>query len=183
MKITILHKADVVASEWDGGKTYEYFIYPPESNYSERNFLFRISSASIDKVPSQFTRFENYQRYLVMLDNSLELVRNGNTERYEKHELFTFDSNDAIVSSSLGTDFNIMVAKAVEETVSVKTEGSYQFNNDFLGMFALEDQEVLINNIKIKLKALDVLLLEYLNKSEVNVGMFKSLIIFGINFK
>ena len=170
MKITILHKSDVVASEWDGGKTYEYFIYPPESNYSERNFLFRISSASIDKVPSQFTRFENYQRYLVMLDNSLELVRNGNTERYEKHELFTFDSNDAIVSSSLGTDFNLMVCNKYSRTKLEVSKGNLKTSQQFILCFALTDMIFYLDNDEISLRKNDLLVVHNMERNLISTN-------------
>jgi|GEM_PF-4624318 len=49
MKIIKIDKKELTANEWDGGKTYENFIYPPEAKYSESNFLFQVSSATIEK--------------------------------------------------------------------------------------------------------------------------------------
>lgn len=73
MNIRLLPKKDSKASIWSGGLTYEYMIYPEIANYTDRDFLFRISSATIEKVPSEFTQFKGYYRYLVMLDNSLDI--------------------------------------------------------------------------------------------------------------
>ena len=69
MNIHLLPKKDSKASIWSGGLTYEYMIYPETANYTNRDFVFRISSATIEKVPSEFTKFKGYHRYLVMLDN------------------------------------------------------------------------------------------------------------------
>lgn len=69
MKITKISKDTLIPTIWDGGETFEYYIYPENALYANRDFLFRISAATITKVPSTFTKFKNYQRFLVMLDN------------------------------------------------------------------------------------------------------------------
>lgn len=66
-----------------------------------------------------FTRFDGYQRFLLMLDNDLEIQRNGIIERYQKHEILKFDSSDDVESYSLGMDFNLMIKKEIEN-VSLK---------------------------------------------------------------
>lgn len=181
MKITKIAKADLIANEWDGGKTYEYFIYPPEAKYSERNFLFRISSASIDKVPSQFTRFENYKRYLVMLDNSLEIIRNGRAEQYEKHELFTFDSNDTITSSSVGNDFNLMVQKDVESELLLVKEKST--NTRYIALFALQFCELCIEKERLKLETYDLIIIENTNRQSIEITSSETLLCMSIEIK
>lgn len=181
MKITKIAKADLMANEWDGGKTYEYFIYPPQTNYAERNFLFRISSASIDKVPSQFTRFENYKRYLVMLDNSLEIIRNGSTERYEKHELFTFDSNDTITSSSVGNDFNLMVQKDVESELLLVKEKST--NARYIALFALQSVEMSIDKERLELETYDLILIENTDRQSIEITSSEILLCISIEIE
>ena len=181
MKISKIAKAELMASEWDGGKTYEYFIYPPQANYAERNFMFRISSASIDKVPSQFTRFENYKRYLVMLDNSLEIIRNGSTERYEKHELFTFDSNDTITSSSEGNDFNLMVQKDVESELFVVKEK--KTNAQYIALFALQFSELSVDNEHLELDTHDLILIENTDRQSVEITSSESLLFMSLEIE
>lgn len=76
MNILLLYKKDSKASIWSGGLTYEYMIHPKTANYADRDFVFRISSATIEEVPSKFTKFKSYHRYLVMLDNCLDVEVN-----------------------------------------------------------------------------------------------------------
>jgi environmental stress-induced protein Ves len=85
MNIRLFPKKDCTASLWNGGLTYEYLIYPETANYSDRDFTFRISSATIEKVPSEFTKFKGYYRYLVMLDNGLHIEVNKEKKVYQKY--------------------------------------------------------------------------------------------------
>lgn len=131
---------------WDGGRTYQYFIYPEDARYERRDFDFRISSATIEKIPSDFTRFPGYHRHLMMLDNELEVIRNGQQERYEKQEIFKFDSADKVQSFSFGNDFNLMISKA-SEVFSLKiTEGEISGNKGLAFVFALDAVLLRINN-------------------------------------
>ena len=108
MEIKIFKKEEIIPGIWEGGKTWELFIWPPDKKYKNRDFDFRLSTASIEKSPSDFTRFEGYQRYLIMIDNDLNIIRNEEMEHYKKNEVFEFDSSDEIKSFSVGNDFNLM---------------------------------------------------------------------------
>ena len=183
MKITHLSKNKLVPAIWDGGETFEYFIYPAKSSYAKRDFLFRISSANIAKVPSDFTRFEKYQRFLVMLDNDLELVRNGKNEHYKENEVFTFCSNDEIVSQSLGNDFNLMVRN---ENVSANvffTKDSQNLNNDFLFVFAKNETEIILNEQRFSINPFDLLLIENNENKSVQFGANQNVILGCLNLK
>lgn len=160
MNYSILKKKNIQPGIWDGGKTFEYFIYPENSTYSERDFLFRISSASIDKVPSDFTRFSGFQRYLLMLDGFLEIIHNGSEEVYSEEEIFEFDSDDSIVSKSSGSDFNLMVAKSVHfSSVEILSE-TKEINSGFIFLFAINQTEISLENQKIHLEENDLLIIE-----------------------
>lgn len=169
MKITRISKNNIKANSWDGGKTYEYYIYPPESNYSERNFLFRISAASIEKVPSHFTKFKNFNRFLVMLDNDLNIQRNGIEEHYLQQEIFTFDSNDEIISYAKGNDFNLMVHKDINEVKVFVLNNTICSQHSFQFLFAKEESQVKINHQQILLKVNDLLIIENKDKEEVEI--------------
>lgn len=167
MTYFIISKKNLNASVWDGGKTFEYFIYPPEATYAKRDFLFRISTATIEKTPSNFTQFENYQRFLVMLDNDLNIQRNGKKERYKKEEVFSFDSNDEIISQTLGNDFNLMIDK---ERLSAKVfflNAEIQSKHSIIFLFSLTDVRIKINNKRVDLKKDDLILIE--NKDQLEV--------------
>ncbi|MCD0466495.1 HutD family protein [Flavobacterium sp. ENC] len=85
MNLRLFSKKETTASVWSGGLTYEYMIYPETARYSDRDFVFRVSSAVIEEVPSAFSKFKGYNRYLVMLDNSLPIEINKEKKVYEKY--------------------------------------------------------------------------------------------------
>lgn len=160
MKHFIISKNSLQPSVWDGGKTYECFIYPPETTYAKRDFLFRISAASIEKIPSHFTRFENYQRFLVMLDNDLRIQRNSKKEHFKKEEIFSFDSNDEIISQTLGNDFNLMVAKEKVTASVYLAKKDMQLKSSFLLFFALHEVQIKVNQNGFLLNPNDLLVIE-----------------------
>lgn len=169
MKYIKISKQHISPSIWDGGKTYEYFIYPPDKTYANRDFLFRISGASIEKKPSVFTRFENFQRFLVMLDNDLNISRNNNAEHYSQQDVFVFDSNDEIISQSLGNDFNVMVSKSITfSKVEILTETNNSIA-DFILVFAKVETEIQLNNQKITLEKNDLLVIENADQQEISI--------------
>ena len=55
MEITAISRKDATTSNWSGGSTTEFYIYPPQSSYSQRDFAIRISSATVDVESSEFT--------------------------------------------------------------------------------------------------------------------------------
>ncbi|MCO5286897.1 MAG: HutD family protein [Chitinophagaceae bacterium] len=113
MKIRHIRKERIQPGAWQGGQTFQLCISPESANYQNKDFEFRISTATIEVCPSAFTKFSGYNRYIVMLDNDLRIERNGKREHYERMSLFTFDSSDTIVSFSTGQDFNFMIRKGL----------------------------------------------------------------------
>ena len=172
MNITIISKNDITPSIWDGGKTYEYFISPADSSYSNRDFDFRISSATIEKTPSDFTNFKGYHRFLVMLDNDLSIKRNNIDEHYSKHEIFEFDSADKIQSFSLGNDFNLMVRNGSKPfDLKVKSLDN-TYKNKMIFAFAIQETILTINQQEVKLNENDLLLID--NEQNEAIAWFSS---------
>ena len=176
-----ISKQNTIPSKWDGGLTYEYFIYPQESNYSDRNFDFRISSATIEKIPSHFTHFSGYFRYLVMLENSLNIFRNKTNESFAKHEVFKFDSNENIVSNSLGDDFNLMISNRFSDHDLILFEVNAIINSDWIILFSLSENVVSIDNMEHKLIANDCILIENYEKVNVEISTLTKIILATIN--
>lgn len=168
MQIQIIKKKDIFPSDWDGGKTYQYCIYPSGANYKDKNFDFRISSASIIKVPSDFTRFQGYRRFLVMLDNDLKISRNGQEEHYAQQEIFTFDSSDKITSASSGNDFNLMVKKNIPE-VSIKIlSGAVASKERFIFLFALVPASIKTGGRSQRLNSFDCMFITNEEKRQLD---------------
>jgi environmental stress-induced protein Ves len=95
---------------WASGTSTEIFIYPPHGSFADRNFLFRISTATVEAEASTFTFFEGITRHLMILKGELELIHEG---RYTKHlkpfEQDTFSGEWPTRSKGKVTDFNLML--------------------------------------------------------------------------
>ncbi len=176
MEIIQISKNLLMPTVWGGGTTFEYFIYPQTASYAKRDFLFRISGATIDKVPSNFTRFKNYRRFLVMLDDNLHLMRNGIEESYTSDEIFKFDSNDEIVSYTKGNDFNLMVSNHVGKAEVLFLKDSTQLSEPFVFLFAKTGTILIVNNEEVHLKSEDLLIIENKEKNILNIRADKTVI-------
>ncbi len=133
----IHHFQDAVTSTWSGGKTMELFIYPQNSLFSQRNFDFRISSATIDVENSDFTSLPNYNRLLAILEGKLEIIHEG---KYSKL-LQQFENDEfhgSWETSSIGKvrDFNVIYSddfkiqfsyQIVKENFKLTKNGSFLF--------------------------------------------------------
>ena len=95
---------------WASGTSTEIFIYPSDGSFAERNFRFRISTATVEAEESNFTFFEGITRHLMILKGELELIHEG---RYSKHlkpfEQDTFSGEWNTRSKGKVTDFNLML--------------------------------------------------------------------------
>ena len=112
MKTYLYKEENYSISNWSGGKTKELAIYPKDQKYIDRDFIWRLSSATVDLEESDFTRLPDYDRVLMVLDGEVVLEYNG--ERVAKLKTLEQDSFDgAWKTKSFGkiTDFNLMVRK------------------------------------------------------------------------
>ncbi|PVX50854.1 HutD protein [Balneicella halophila] len=97
-------------SEWAGGSTTELFIYPPNSDYLDRNFLFRLSSATVETDKSVFSDLSGYKRYIAPLEGRLNISHDEkNFKSLAINELYTFDGAIKTVSTGKCRDFNFML--------------------------------------------------------------------------
>ncbi len=120
MKICITHKEDYPVSCWSGGKTTQLCIYPQESEYSKRNFLFRLSSATVECERSEFTALPGVSRIIMPLEGSLHLFYEGHGERMlAPYEQDSFDGGWNTVSIGQATDFNLMLREGAKGEILV----------------------------------------------------------------
>ncbi len=115
MKYTLYKKESYKESRWMGGTTTEFAIYPETSKYIDRNFVWRISSATIDTDESTFSKLPDHDRVLMVLDGEVVLSYEGQrVARLKALEQDRFDG--AWLTKSFGkiTDFNLMVRKGCE---------------------------------------------------------------------
>lgn len=109
--IRILNEEDFKTSAWSGGKTTELFIYPEDSNYNERNFKMRISSATVELNQSQFTKLEGVNRFITPLNDTLRLTHDElEFENLQPFQVYEFDGGIDTISYGKVKDFNLMLA-------------------------------------------------------------------------
>jgi len=116
-------------NRWSGGITTELFIFPADASYAERNFGFRISTATVEAAVSEFTSLPGFHRILMVLEGNLKMEHDTGAELREV-ELGAFDQSafeGEWKTTGFGevTDFNVMFTDAYEaaiETISLSAE-------------------------------------------------------------
>ena len=165
MHLRTFSKKELIPAVWSGGLTYEYVISPLNAEYNTRNFIFRISSATIDQIPSEFTAFKGFHRYLVMLDNTLTVTINGEQQVYQKDEIMQFASCDTVISYSKGTDFNWMISDKIKNHGMKITKEQQNISDSIIILFALSATTVKVMGIEHIIELHDLLVVEN-NKKE-----------------
>ena len=116
----IFRSNDHITTSWSGGSTTELCIYPFESSYAERNFLFRLSTATVETESSDFTPLAGFNRVLMVLNGSMELVH----EQHHSILLNQFDTDTfegAWQTKSKGKcrDFNLIMKSGISGKLEV----------------------------------------------------------------
>lgn len=106
------NKSDYNTSTWSGGTTTEIRIMPEDSRYADREFLWRLSSATVEVEESTFTALPDYDRLIMMLEGEMDLCHNhGPWIHLAEFEPHAFDGGDETLSKGKVVDFNLMLRK------------------------------------------------------------------------
>lgn len=184
MKTTLIRKDDVITSKWAGGESSQYFIYPLNSSYADRNFSFRLSMAeSYSEEEAKYSNLENYTRHLIMLEGKAHVFHKDHydllMEPY-KH-IDVFDGGWESSASGKVTDFNMMLSKdfhgkmtVVENDGILKNEFCREYNKtfDFNAFYCGKGEAVfeVSTGEKIEISEGDMAILENMeNDVEINV--------------
>jgi environmental stress-induced protein Ves len=112
MKQTYYPARHFQAKAWANGTTTELIKYPTDSDFLKRDFIFRISTATVEAEESTFSDFSGLTRILMILEGSLSLIHEG---RYQKdlnpYDQDTFDGSWSTRSIGKVRDFNVMFNK------------------------------------------------------------------------
>lgn len=127
MEISLIKEASYKISIWSGGRTKELYIYPKESSYAKRDFIFRISSATIEEEESKFTNLQGINRFITTLDNEIILKHNGVEEiNLKPYEVYEFSGDISTESGGIAEDFNLMVKEGIPSQMeSLKIDGNF----------------------------------------------------------
>ncbi|MGB9666633.1 MAG: HutD family protein [Candidatus Cryosericum sp.] len=108
----LLRRAAQKAIGWSGGTTTEIAIYPADSAYSRRDFLWRASSATVEADESEFTSLPGFWRLIMVLEGELQLEHAGHHRaRLLPFEQDAFDGAWITRSRGKARDFNLMLAE------------------------------------------------------------------------
>lgn len=109
MKFKILKENDFTTTKWSGGDTTQLYIYPQEGNYVKRDFMFRLSTATVTDEKSAFTKLSGVSRKLMVLSGEMKLEHKGRYSKVLKEfEQDSFMGNWDTVSYGKVVDFNLM---------------------------------------------------------------------------
>ena len=113
MKIKLYKHENYNTSSWSGGETRELAIYPERAKYLDRDFIWRLSSASSDQEESSFTRLPDYDRILMVLEGDIVLAHGEErTVGLKQYEQDTFDG--AVKTKCFGNlklNYNLIMRK------------------------------------------------------------------------
>jgi len=144
MKIEHIKASDLITNQWSGGTTTQLAIFPKNAEYKERNFLFRISTATVDAEESTFTQLPGVSRKLMILNGEIKIEhKDHHSKTLKKFEQDEFSGNWDTKSFGKATDFNVMTTGKTfgdVEAITLQKGEQYEFekskNYDFLVLYA-----------------------------------------------
>ena len=74
-------------SSWSGGTTTEFSIAPENGNYQSRDFLWRLSSATVELEESTFTSLPDFDRIILTLEGEMDICHDGLARILDPREL------------------------------------------------------------------------------------------------
>lgn len=176
MKEKTIKKEDFITTKWEGGKTTQLAIYPEEAIFSEKDFLWRISSASFTKLESTFSDFSGYQRYILPLEGKLNLYHDGLYNReLEKYQVDYFDGSWNTLSQNTSDciDYNFIIKSGNQGKMQILKEGDEYLLKEsaIITVFSMDDFILDINDGKGKrnIEGSSLLVLETKNASKINI--------------
>lgn len=112
MNLKIFRECQFKCCQWSGGQTTEVFISPDSASYKKKDFDCRVSTASVEKGYSHFTNFSGIDRFLILLEGTIDIWHNhGQVIQLHPFEPHLFQGKDITESLGACRDFNVMIKK------------------------------------------------------------------------
>ncbi|RVU55110.1 HutD family protein [Anaerosphaera multitolerans] len=175
----IIKKEEFVTTDWSGGTTTEVYISPKGANVSERDFDYRVSTATCELDESVFSDYSGFVRFIAPVDANLNL-KNGDEEiTLRPYEVYRFDGSDSVVGYSKVRDFNLIFKKGLSgKMYSTIVNGQARIENFSKKMLIFNnDSEIEVNNKDFEIFSAIVLDIDEV----VNFRGYGSLIICEMN--
>lgn len=111
-------KKNHITTKWSGGETTELYIYPENAQYKTGNYLFRLSTATVEVEESTFTPLSGVDRTLMVLEGEMKLVHEGYHEALlVPLETDQFKGDWITRSEGKCVDFNLMCKEGTKGEV------------------------------------------------------------------
>jgi len=160
MKISHIKSSELITNKWAGGTTTQLAIFPENASYKDRDFLFRISTATVESEESVFTKLQGIQRKLMILDGEIKIEHEGHYSKIiKKFEQDEFSGDWDTKSYGKATDFNLMAREKATGEIEAYTVSDFiklKVNEDFdyLGIYLytgkagikISNQDYLLNS-------------------------------------
>lgn len=127
--LRIIRKEELSTSSWNGGTTTQLAIYPENASYAERNFKWRISTATVEIEESTFTSLPNITRIIMPLKGQMHLIHEGHRETLlHPFEQDTFMGDWNTKCYGKASDFNLMITEGegVVNTINIAPLSKYE---------------------------------------------------------
>lgn len=151
-------------SKWSAGVTTEVFIYPEDASVGEKNFDFRISTATCNEKVSNYTTYNGFNRYITPIDNVMNIESAGEKFKLNPFEVLFFSGDDETKSSGDVRDFNLIYKKGLDAKM-------YSLNiNNF--EFKAKSRAVIFNydaDLKVDGKEFEKFSAIYLEKEKIEI--------------
>ncbi|WP_321320498.1 HutD family protein [Labilibaculum sp.] len=109
MNFEISTAKDFNTINWTGGTSTQLYIYPPTSDYQQRDFDFRLSTATVEVEESDFTSLPGVSRKIMILDGAIEIIHeNRYSKKLGKFDTDSFEGDWKTSSIGKCIDFNLM---------------------------------------------------------------------------
>lgn len=174
----VIKKENLKSDKWSGGTTTQLAIYPNKSVYKDKNFIWRLSSATVEDDTSEFTQLCDYNRIIMILDGKLELNHNDKEIIYlgafDQNE---FDGANHTISKGKVIDFNLMMrkdkCKGSVKAISIEKGQSTELNA-INGYYENNYYTIAIYNYKSKSQIrIDDIISENLKQGDLLIATFK----------
>ena len=178
MKVNIFKSENFKIRKWSGGTTTELFIWPENSDFSQQNFDFRLSSASVETEESEFTAFPDYMRHLSILEGEIKIMHKDKYEKILKpNDSDTFSGKWNTKSYGKAIDFNLILKpefKAEMECFSLQKDEIYVLHSKpefrFFFLFLFKGEILMEDSENLKLSLCDYTLAEFQSDIDIKIN-------------
>lgn len=182
----VIRKMDQHTTNWSGGTTTEVAVYPFRAKYSQRDFVWRLSSAQIDDEQSTFTSLPGISRVLMVIDGVLTLDHEGHYRvQLQAFEQDRFSGDWTTKSLGKVRDFNLMMSQGcqgklravtLDRPTEIRIPEKIMSHNWAVALYCVDGTlQLIVDRQRVELGAGDMILFEGNPKHEETVLQLSNL--------